>query len=569
MKRATVALAGSLLLLLLGIAVPAFAQDEGTRPATTTFLGDTGLWFVPTAEVLPSGDVSASVHRTEVGFRQGNTNVSFWPVTGAVGLGRAELFGSIRVVTRIDRDTVPLLFTGTGDETGGLLNEYPGVHETWTGNRLGDLFLGAKLNLMSQQELRPVAFALRGTVKLPTGDRDAGTGTGEYDGMFDVVASGEFGGIELAGFSGVAMRGDPDDISISDGVRWGAGVGFPARRAVRATAEVHGEWLFDEAVTAPPGTIVGTDGSLSPATSRIKDEINAAVGLTWQHPSGMLLGAAINYRFGLETSADSGQPAYDTRAIGMQFRLGFHGGVKTFVPPAPPVAVVPPPAPQPAPPPEPAAAPPAPANRGPVVRARCEPCAIDVGGTATLRAEASDPDGNALTVIWSTTGGTIANTRAAITQWMAETAPGLVTMTVAVDDGRGARATDTVTIEVTVGDEGVEDVLFDFGSSQLNPAALRVLEPVIATLGERPEVDLEIEGHTCDIGSAEYNLALGKRRAVAVRNYLMQRGIAADRVTTISYGEERPDYDNAEIATRRLNRRAVIVLQATDADSSR
>jgi hypothetical protein len=417
MKRATAPLAGSLL-LLLGIAVPALAQNDGTRPATTTFLGDTGLWFVPTAEVLPSRDFSASVHRTDVGFRQGNTNVSFWPVTGAVGLGRAELFGSMRVVTRIDRDTVPLLFAGTGDETGGLLNEYPGVHESWTGNRLGDLFLGAKLNLMSQQQLQPLALAVRGTVKLPTGDRDAGAGTGEYDGLFDVVASAEFSGLELAGFGGIAMRGDPVDISISDGVRWGAGVGFPARRPVRATVEVHGESMFDDAVIAPAGTIVGADGSLSPGTSRIKDEVNAAVGLTWQHPSGMLLGAAVNYRFGLHTSGDASQPTYDTRAIGMEFRLGFHGGVKMFVPPVPAVVVVPPPpAPEPAPQPQPAAAPPVPANRGPLVRARCEPCTVDVGGTATLRAETSDPDGDALTVVWSTTGGTIADTRAAITEW--------------------------------------------------------------------------------------------------------------------------------------------------------
>ncbi len=51
--------------------------------------------------------------------------MSFFPVTAGVGLGRAEIFGSMRVITRIDRDTVPLLFAGPADEAGGLVNEYP------------------------------------------------------------------------------------------------------------------------------------------------------------------------------------------------------------------------------------------------------------------------------------------------------------------------------------------------------------------------------------------------------------------------------------------------------------
>jgi outer membrane protein OmpA-like peptidoglycan-associated protein len=69
-----------------------------------------------------------------------------------------------------------------------------------------------------------------------------------------------------------------------------------------------------------------------------------------------------------------------------------------------------------------------------------------------------------------------------------------------------------------------------------------------------------IEGHTCNIGTAEYNLALGDRRANAIREYLVGRGISADRLRTVSYGEERPKYDNAREETRRLNRRAALVM---------
>ena len=71
------------------------------------------------------------------------------------------------------------------------------------------------------------------------------------------------------------------------------------------------------------------------------------------------------------------------------------------------------------------------------------------------------------------------------------------------------------------------------------------LDEAVKALQENPDLQIEIEGHTCNIGTAEYNLALGERRANAVRDYLTSRGIGADRLRTVSYGEERPKHDNA------------------------
>jgi outer membrane protein OmpA-like peptidoglycan-associated protein len=74
-------------------------------------------------------------------------------------------------------------------------------------------------------------------------------------------------------------------------------------------------------------------------------------------------------------------------------------------------------------------------------------------------------------------------------------------------------------------------------------------------------LNLTIEGNTCNFGTAEYNLALGERRANVVRDYLTSQGISASRLRTVSYGEERPKYDNEREETRRLNRRAVLVVR--------
>src|SRR5919109_567238 len=85
---------------------------EDVRPATTTFFGDTGLWFVPTAEVLPAGKVSVSGYRRGTNYIQGYTNVADFAGTFAVGIkDRVEVFGSFLFDTRIDRDVRPIFGT--------------------------------------------------------------------------------------------------------------------------------------------------------------------------------------------------------------------------------------------------------------------------------------------------------------------------------------------------------------------------------------------------------------------------------------------------------------------------
>lgn len=85
-----------------------------------------------------------------------------------------------------------------------------------------------------------------------------------------------------------------------------------------------------------------------------------------------------------------------------------------------------------------------------------------------------------------------------------------------------------------------EAVYFDFDKSDLKPAARATLEKKAGWLRTNSQYKLRIEGHCDERGTVEYNLALGERRAKSAQKYLTALGISADRISTISYGEERP-----------------------------
>jgi peptidoglycan-associated lipoprotein len=98
-------------------------------------------------------------------------------------------------------------------------------------------------------------------------------------------------------------------------------------------------------------------------------------------------------------------------------------------------------------------------------------------------------------------------------------------------------------------------VYFSFDSASLLEPARQQLDGNANWLRANPQVQIQVEGHCDERGTADYNYALGQRRAETVRNYLVQQGIAPDRLHTISYGSERPDdTEHGEMAWAR-NRR--------------
>jgi OOP family OmpA-OmpF porin len=106
----------------------------------------------------------------------------------------------------------------------------------------------------------------------------------------------------------------------------------------------------------------------------------------------------------------------------------------------------------------------------------------------------------------------------------------------------------------------VDKVYFDFDKTKIKPEFLPALDDVAAVLNANPSVKMTISGNTDDIGTPAYNMGLSIRRANAVKAYLASKGVDADRVSVIGYGEDRPADTNATSVGRAMNRRAVLLL---------
>ena len=188
----------------LAFATSAMAQTGSTGStgssdpvvAVPTASGDTGIWWVPSARVLPHKKWSVSFYEVNTDDGQGFTDVTKYPVTFGVGIkNRLELFGSFSVINNVDRDTRPLFFisdaseqtTGTG---GGITVDNPLIDSAWSGNKVGDLWLGGKVNLLGSND-KPFAVAARAQVKVPTGSGvNNQTSSGVADYQFDAIVSG-------------------------------------------------------------------------------------------------------------------------------------------------------------------------------------------------------------------------------------------------------------------------------------------------------------------------------------------------------------------------------------------
>jgi peptidoglycan-associated lipoprotein len=112
----------------------------------------------------------------------------------------------------------------------------------------------------------------------------------------------------------------------------------------------------------------------------------------------------------------------------------------------------------------------------------------------------------------------------------------------------------------------IEDAYFDYDKASLRPDAMNALQAdsteLRDILKDYPDYKLTIEGHCDERGSAEYNIALGDRRAAAAKDYLVQVGIPSGQLSTVSYGKERPACQDHDEACWQKNRRIHVMASA-------
>ena len=111
-----------------------------------------------------------------------------------------------------------------------------------------------------------------------------------------------------------------------------------------------------------------------------------------------------------------------------------------------------------------------------------------------------------------------------------------------------------------VAQSGRDTVLFPYDSYEIDDEARTILGKQAEWLARYPSVRITVEGHADERGTREYNLALGDRRATAAKNFLAAQGVDTGRMTTISYGKERPVAEGTDEAAFARNRRAVTVV---------
>ncbi|MBX3563060.1 MAG: peptidoglycan-associated lipoprotein Pal [Sphingomonas sp.] len=107
---------------------------------------------------------------------------------------------------------------------------------------------------------------------------------------------------------------------------------------------------------------------------------------------------------------------------------------------------------------------------------------------------------------------------------------------------------------------GSDRVFFAFDAHMLSAEARATLTRQAQWLRQHPQVAFSVEGHADERGTREYNLALGERRARAAADFLILQGIAPSRITTLTYGKERPEVLGSDEASHAQNRRAVSVV---------
>lgn len=280
------------------------------------------------------------------------------------------------------------------------------------------------------------------------------------------------------------------------------------------------------------------------AGNEYEDAVTGLVGLRFCLNDKWSLRGDVPVDYNPSPNFNGSTVTLDGKSTNVGFRLGvsrmFRGDCGTAPPPLPPPppALPPPAAPAPTPqPPPPPPPPPPPANRPPVATITSPANGASLAGPASFAGSCQDPEQGNVTssARWRSSRDGDIGTGASFTRTLT---PGSHTVTLTCTDGPGL--TGSASINVTSQELLVRLnwVYFDFDRATLTQAGRDTLDRVIATLQQRQDLRIAVEGHTDPYGRDEYNQALSERRAQAVVDYLTRGGVAASRMSQRGYGEQ-------------------------------
>jgi outer membrane protein OmpA-like peptidoglycan-associated protein len=496
-------------------------EEYEVRPATPSYVGDTGLFHVSSAYTLPKGKVAFSLFRDNLDRDPKDIDFSIHGLNAAFGVtNKLELFGQIGIQNRVDTDA---LFQS------GFWNDAPFTLTPWeTG--FGDIRLGAKYGFLSDYgDHDALGLAAKASVKLPTADEAKGLGTGKtsFDANFIASVGLGDGAADIHGTIGYQWNGDPDGLSIGNALKLGAGVNIPA---CHKWFQVQGELLYT---------------NYSDADFDQTDPLDFVVGPVFFIKPGFFIRPALSGNLNFDDRGlDSGSVSW----LGRQIEIGYHPGTVCHRKPKPtPPPVVPPPT-----------------NRPPTVSCDVEKSQLQPGETVRCRATASDPDGDSLTYEWSADMGKISGTGPDATWDSTGAAAGSsATITVRVSDGRGGTAEAKCRVSLDK-PRGVAPVTCTAGSFPANSARLNnvdkaCLDDVASRLKQDPRARVVVVGHADS--KEKYPEVIGRKRAEAVKTYLVkERGIDESRISVRSAAARRPANTGTTPQARAENRRVEITV---------
>ncbi len=434
------------------------------------------------------------------GFTLGVNNLDL--KSGDIDVNRFFIGGNYGLSDRLEIN-LNLSYNRVKKGAEGINTEYPFAKSWQTG--AGYASLGAKYNFVNTGK---TGFGILGYVELPLSGKSRGVTTSKSVIGADLLFSHKIGKTTFSANAGYQINESPDEIDLPDAFKYAIGLSNEILTNFELITQFTGKAYVDSKIDQ-------------------SNPINVILGVKYEKPE--CFGVSVAYKKNI---------TFDNRDLedthGAVGSIWFYTGKKTPPPPPPVTKII-----------------------SVAIKGDRE---VKTGEVRSYQSVIAPEDATKpVTYNWTVSeNGAIQSGQGSPTISVKWTKKGegmlkvkAVNKSSAVEAQFGVVVTDPVL-------PPKEEFFFALDSYDLSTATIADLKAAVEYFTVHPSEMIEIQGHTCSIATSEYNLALGAQRAEAIKKFLVDNDISPDRIKTISYGEEKPVYDNSAELTRKKNRRVLI-----------